>query len=241
MLRLVVTLGFILFYVTELRAEEVRVAVASNFAGAARAIAAEFTRTTDIDVVFIVGSSGKHAAQIKNGLKVDVFLAADCKRPRWLERQGIAIKETRFTYAFGRLALWGSDGLVADRTSLNELSVNEHLAIANPRLAPYGAAAVNVLKQLGVYENLSKQLVRGENIAQAFQFVRSGNAVAGLVAYSQVKDRERGYWLIPADLHEPIEQQVVLLNGRDSAKAFHQFLKSDKALELMQNYGYDTP
>ncbi len=195
---------------------------------------------TGYEVVLLAGSTGKHAAQISNGLRVDVFMAADVARPLLLEEKGLAIKGSRFTYAKGRLALWWPSETKVNEESLRNKAAG-HLAIANPKLAPYGMAAVQTLKALDVYKHWRTYLVRGENIAQTYQFVHTGNADAGLVALSQIKGRPEKIWLIPEELHSPIKQQAVLLSSKQAAIKFHAFLRSEKALELIRDHGYDTP
>ncbi|RKZ91942.1 MAG: molybdate ABC transporter substrate-binding protein, partial [Gammaproteobacteria bacterium] len=166
-------------------AEEIRVVVASNFTDAIREIAGRFEMKTQHKVSVISGSTGKHYAQISNGAPFDVFFAADVKRPELLEQQGLALPGSRFTYAVGKIVLWSPDQDYID-TSANVLKQGKfnHLSIANPKLAPYGRAAQQVLKKLGLWNKLQGRMVRGENIGQAFQFVKSGNARLGFVAFS---------------------------------------------------------
>lgn len=227
-------------------AEEIRVAVASNFTDAARSISRLFETNTGHKVVLAFGSTGKHYAQIKNGAPFDVFLAADVHRPELLEKEGVAIAGSRFTYAVGKLVLWSPingyvdpDGQVLQRMNFR------FLAIANPRLAPYGVAAREVLQARGVWDSLTGRIVRGENIGQAFQFVYSGNAELGLIAYSQVQrpglPPEGSIWVVPQALYHPVEQQAVLLKDRKAARTFLSFVQSDTALQIIHDYGYDTP
>jgi len=226
-------------------AAEIKVAVASNFMQPAKALVKEYEAQTKHQVVLLVGSTGKHTAQISNGLRADVFMAADSARPKWLEQNGFAIEGSRFTYAVGRLALWWPDKSAMDADALAK--PEGRLAIANPKLAPYGKAAIESLRALGVYEQWRTRLVQGENVAQAYQFVYTGNADLGLFAWSQLRDGiknsadRENIWLVPANLHSPIEQQAVLLSKRDAAVEFHAFLQSEKALELIEQQGYDTP
>lgn len=236
--RALVLLTFLLAGVSA-NGAEIRVAVASNFVVPAKLLAREFEASSRHDVVLLSGSTGKHAAQIKHGLQVDVFLAADSARPRWLEKQGLAVAGSRFTYAIGRLALWQPSTNSVGKEAL--LTGQGRLAIANPKLAPYGAAAIQVLKALEVYQHWQAKLVRGENIAQAYQFVHTGNADLGLVAASQLNQSSQDSWLVPAELHSPIEQQAVLLSDCEAARIFYAFLQSEKALELIRQHGYDTP
>ena len=228
-----------------LAADTLRVAVASNFVPVARELARGFERMSGHRVVLAPGSTGKHAAQILHGAPFDVFLAADRARPRRLEQAGVALPGTRFTYARGRLALWSPRPDLAARgeAALRRLG-NNRLAIANPRLAPYGRAARQALRRLGLWRALQPALVRGENIAQAFQFVNSGNADLGLVAWSQLKApgvRGRGsHWLLPAALYDPIEQQAVQLRRGEAAAAFLRYLRSPAARALIRQAGYEV-
>lgn len=239
MIRTLVLLGVWMVYASA-SADELRVAVASNFKHAAKDLATAFELETDHEVVLLFGSTGKHAAQIKHGLIVDVFLAADSRRPQWLEQQGLAVRGSRFTYAVGRLVLW-SPGASASGLEYLKTSDGGRIAIANPKLAPYGMAAQETLRGLNVYQDIKDRLVIGENVAQTYQFVKTGNAQAGLLAWSQVKGRDDQYWLVPADLHKPIRQQAVQIRKSAVAQAFLKFLQSEKALELIRHHGYDTP
>ncbi len=230
------------------RTDEVVVAVAANFTGAMKTIAAKYTARTGNKVTISYGSTGKLYAQIKNGAPFDVFLAADAQRPRLLEDEGRALAGSRFTYAIGRLVLWSPNKEYIDNKG-NVLHHGDyrHLAIANPKTAPYGAAARDVLLALGLWRRLQRRLVYGENIAQTYQFVASGNAELGFVALSQVMTHEpstRGsLWHIPAGLYRPIEQQAVLLrSGRaTAAESFLSFLRGPEARTVIESFGYATP
>ena len=227
-------------------AEQIRVAVASNFADAMTAIVERFEARTGQRVTISSASTGKHYAQIMNGAPFDAFFAADAHRPQLLENEGLALPKTRFTYAVGRLVLWSpASGYVDAQGSVLQRGEFHHLAIANPKLAPYGKAAQQVLQARGLWERLSGRLVRGENIAQTFQFVKSGNAELGFVAYSQVKRPDRpiegSVWHVPQALYAPIEQQAVLLKDRDAARRFVAFVRGGEALKIIHDYGYDTP
>lgn len=226
-------------------ADSVHVAVATNFAPTCRAIAGSFRAATQHEVVISEGSSGKLFAQIENGAPFEVFLSADAERPRKLEEGGHSVTGSRFAYALGRLALWSArEGFVRDESVLRG-DAFQHLAIANPELAPYGAAARDVLQHLDVWERAQPKLVRGEDVGQTFQFVSTGNAELGFVALSQLTpDRGGSRWLVPADLHAPIEQQALLLTpGRDApaARAFLDFLASAAARDLIEGAGYGVP
>lgn len=220
-------------------ADGMRVAVASNFVAVAKQVAAAFEADTGHTVTLIAGSTGKHAVQIQHGLAVDLLLAADAERPRLLEDLGLIVPDTRISYAFGRLALWQPKGGTPGPQTLSSL-FGATLALANPKLAPYGLAAEHVLSKLDPSAQLKR--VYGENVAQAYQFVYSGNAQLGLVAYAQVQaEPPSSYWLVPTSLHAPIEQQMVLLSDSPAGRAFWQYLQSKKALELIREHGYDTP
>ena len=220
--------------------------MASNFATAMKALTVEFEKTTAHHAVLSFGSTGKHYAQIKNGAPFDVFLAADAARPALLEEQDIALIGSRTTYARGKLVLWTSKPDVNDlkETLLNSQDIR-HLALANPKLSPYGLGAKQVMVKLDIWPKLQTKLVRGENIAQTFQFVHSGNAELGFVAYSQAVNPKRSvqgsFWIPPQSLYSPIDQQAVLLNDKQASKDFLKFLKGPLARQIIQNYGYDLP
>ena len=220
--------------------------MASNFATAMKALTVEFEKTTAHHTVLSFGSTGKHYAQIKNGAPFDVFLAADAARPALLEEQDIALIGSRTTYARGKLVLWTSKPDVNDlkETLLNSQDIR-HLALANPKLSPYGLGAKQVMVKLDIWPKLQTKLVRGENIAQTFQFVHSGNAELGFVAYSQAVNPKRSvqgsFWMPHQSLYSPIDQQAVLLNDKQASKDFLRFLEGSLARQIIQNYGYDLP
>jgi molybdate transport system substrate-binding protein len=228
-------------------AEDVQVAVAANFTAPMQAIAAAFEQDTGHKARLAFGSSGKFYAQIRNGAPFQVLLSADDETPARLEREGMAVPGTRFTYAIGRLALWSAQaGAVDARGEVLKQGGYKHVAIANPKLAPYGAAAVEVMQRLGVIEAVRPKLVQGENIAQTHQFVASGNAELGFVALSQVtrdgKLTGGSAWIVPGDLHTPIRQDVVILaagKGNAAASALMAYLKGEKAKAVIRTYGYD--
>jgi len=228
-------------------ADEIRVAAASNFRDAILALAGRFEAQTQHQVTLIFGSTGKQYAQILHGAPFDAFFAADAARPELLEKADFAIAGSRFTYARGRLALWSPRADYVDPGG-GVLAQGEfrHLAMANPDLAPYGQAAREVLESLGVWDELGGRIVRGENIGQAFQFVKSGNAELGFVAWSQLQRGdnqfvEGSHWLMPADLYRPIEQQAVLLTDSPAARAFMSFIRSEEAATIIRSHGYDIP
>ena len=227
-------------------AEKIRVAVASNFTDAIKHIATRFETNTGHKVTLSFGSTGKHYAQIKNGAPFDVFFAADSRRPALLEKEGSALPASRFTYALGKIVLWSpqSDYVDADGKVLQTRSFR-YLAMANPKLAPYGMAAKQVLQALGVWDALKGNIVRGENIGQTFQFVKSGNAELGFVAYSQLQRPgqaiEGSWWSVPQALYAPIAQQAVLLKDKHAAREFMSFVKSAESQAIIRGFGYTTP
>jgi molybdate transport system substrate-binding protein len=229
------------------RGAEVSVAVAANFTAPMQKIAQAFEKESGHKAVLSFGATGAFYAQIRNGAPFQVFLAADAKTPERLEQEGLAVAGTRFTYATGQLALWSAaPGRVDAQGEVLRAASFERLAIANPKLAPYGAAAMQTLDKLGLLPALQGKLVQGENIAQTFQFVASGNAALGFVALSQVRAREPGArgsaWLVPAELHEPIRQDAVLLAaGRENAAAtaLLLFLRGESARAVIREFGYE--
>ncbi len=235
---------------TQAFAGEIRVAVASNFYPAMKEIVLQYElkqsqSSENHNIVLISGSSGKHYAQILNGAPFDIFFSADKVRPILLEKKGISETGSRFTYALGRLVLWSSfDGFIErdERLYNNDL---RFLAIANPKIAPYGVAAREALISMNLWEDLQSKLVRGENIAQTFQFVNGGNAKLGFISYSQLMNPSYpvvgSFWEVPQTLYTPIEQQVVLLKKSSLAKDFLSFIESDESLNIISKYGYDLP
>jgi len=227
-------------------ADEIRVAAASNFRNTLSVLADRYGQVSGHKVLLIFGSTGKHYAQVIHGAPFDAFLAADSERPARLEKSGMTVPGSRFTYARGQLVLFrpGSYESRLDETFL-EAGQFRHLAMANPELAPYGRAAREVLESLGLRETLERRLVRGENISQTFQFVMSGNAEAGFVARSQfnpgTKLSRNNHWLVPPDLHRPIDQQAVLLKDTPAARDFMLYLQSDEAITVILDHGYLRP
>ena len=224
------------------QAEPLRVAVAANFTAPARELAALFKESTGHEVQLSFGSSGQFYAQITQAAPFDVFLSADAERPQRLVKDGLALADRRFTYAIGRLVLWSRD----QRANSGEAALRqpfEKLAIANPAAAPYGGAALDVLRNLGLLDQLRARLVQGTSIAQAFQFVESGNAELGFIALSQLEGRrDGGRWLVPSSLHTSLQQDAVLLTrARDNkvATQFLNFLKSAEARALIARFGYE--
>jgi len=225
---------------------EVTVAVASNFRPAMEALKAKFETTSEHRLTLVFGSTGKLYAQITHGAPFDVFLAADIDRPKRLELEGHAVSDSRFTYAIGKLVLWSPrPDYVDDRGLILERGDFRHLAIANPQLAPYGLAAREVLQARGLWDQLSPRLVHGENISQTFQFIQSGNAELGFVAWSQVKQPDLlpagSYWLVPQELYRAIEQQAVLLRDDETSRSLLRFMRGNAALNIIRNHGYAVP
>lgn len=226
-------------------AAEVKVAVAANFTEPAKVIAARFKARTGHDPRLSFGSSGQFYAQIANGAPFEVLLSADRERPERAEVEGLAVAGSRFTYAVGRVVLYSkTPGLVDARGAVLKTGRFEKIAIADPKAAPYGLAAVETMKTLGVYEALAPKLVQGTSITQAFQFVDTGAAELGFVALSQVAGAKGGSrWIVPAANHTPIHQQAVLLKtGADSAaaRAFLTFLKGPESRAIIRKYGYEA-
>jgi molybdate transport system substrate-binding protein len=229
-------------------AAEAQVAVAANFAAPAKQLAERFGRSSGHRVTLSSGSTGKFYAQIKSGAPFDALLSADEDTPRRLESDKFAVAGSRFAYAIGRLVLWSpTAGVVDANGEVLRRGEFKRLAIANPRLAPYGAAAQQAMQTLGVWARLQDRLVQGENIAQTYQFVASGNAELGFVAWSQVAHdgAPRGsYWPVPTALHAPLRQDAALLaHGADNvaAREFLAFLRSAEAREVIHRFGYDLP
>ena len=229
------------------RAGEVSVAVAANFSAPMQRIAQAFEQETGHKAVLAFGGTGSFHAQIRNGAPFQVLLAADDETPLKLETEGLGVPGSRFTYATGRLVLWSRQpGLVDDKGEVLRSGKFQRLAIANPKLAPYGAAAVETLTRLGILAELQPRIVQGDNIGQTYQFVASENAQLGFVALSQVHADGRisqgSGWLVPASLHQPIRQDAVLLKagqGNPAASALLTFLRGDKARAVIRSYGYE--
>ena len=225
------------------RAETCKVAVAANFTAPAREIAALYEKQSGDKVELSFGASGQFYALITHGAPYDVLLSADADRPMQAEKAGLAVAGSRYTYAVGRLALWSRDpGLVDADGSVLAHQKFKHLAIADPKLAPYGAAAIETMRKMGVLDQDTAKFVIGSSISQTYQFVETGNAELGFVALSQVKKSASGsLWIVPEAMHTPIIQQAVLLktgSGNKAAKGFLEFLKSDAARAIILDYGY---
>lgn len=226
-----------------LLAAKAHIAVAANFDGPAREIAAGFRKATGHRAILAFGASGAFYAQIRHGAPFDVFLSADDERPRALERNGLAIRGTRFTYATGRLVLFSAQtSLVDTKGDVLKTSRFDKIAIADPVTAPYGAAAIETMRALGVLDAVRPRVVTSKSIGQAFLFTSTGAAELGFVALSQVVAMSGGSrWIVPASLHSPIDQQAVLLQRgtkNPAAQAFIGYLKSPAARAIIARHGY---
>lgn len=238
--------GVLSFMAWSAQADQVQVAVAANFAGPFQKIAADFAADTGHTAVAITGSTGKFYTQIKSGAPFEVLLAADNETPKKLEDEGLAVKGQHFTYAKGTLVLWSAKpGLVDSQGQVLSKGRFNRVALANPKLAPYGAAAEQALKALGLYDSLLPKFVQGDSIAQALQFIASGNAELGFVALSQVAPPDKpalgSWWVVPPKLYAPILQDATLLKkgeGNPAAAALMKYLRSDKAQAVIKAYGY---
>ena len=230
------------------RADNVNIAVAANFTVPMKAIVAQFEKDTAHKVAVSLGATGKFYAQIKNGAPFDVFLSADDETPARLEKEGNAVAGSRFTYAVGRLALWSATpGFVDGQGEVLKSGKFANIALAAPKLAPYGAAAVETMARLGLLAALQPKFVQGESIGQTYSFVATGNAALGFVALSQVfedgKIKTGSGWIVPTHLHSPLRQDtVVLARGKDNQGAadFMRFLKTDAARAVIRSYGYEA-
>ena len=238
---------WVAFTHTAAHAAEAQVAVAANFAEPIKAIATVLQKTTGHTLKISTGASGAFYTQIKNGAPFEVFLSADNERPEMLEKDGLAQSGTRFTYATGKLVLWSvKPGRVDGQGAVLKASDLGKVGFANPKTAPYGAAALQVLDKLGLKDALAPKLVQGESIGQTFNFVKTGNADVGFVAMSQVLEggqlKEGSMWVVPQASYDPIRQDAVLLKkgaGNEAAKALLQLLQSPNIKDLIRSYGYD--
>ena len=237
-----------LAFTTLARADVVQVAVAANFTAPARALAEVFARTTGHEARLSFGATGAFYTQIKNGAPFDVLLAADDERPARLEKEGDTVAGSRFTYATGQLVLWSAKpGLVDDEGAVLKHGQFGKIAIANPKNAPYGAAAVEAMEKLGLAATLQPKLVTGESIGQTFNFIATGNAELGFVALAQVleggKLKSGSMWVVPAQYHAPIIQDAVILKraaSNPAAKAWMELLKTPQSKALIRSYGYEA-
>lgn len=247
-MRALASLLLLLASATTAQAGEVQMAVAANFAGPIAKIGEAFTAATGHVLKVSSGATGKFYSQILSGAPFEVLLAADDETPRKLVTANHAMAGTQFTYAIGKLVLWSAKpGFVDDQGAVLTSSKVTHLSVANAKTAPYGAAAIEVLKRRGLAETLAPRLVTGESIAQAYQFVATGNAEIGFVALSQVvvpgKAALGSHWLVPQNLYSEIRQDAVLLKAGEknpAAKGLLDFLKSDAAKRIIRDHGYST-
>ena len=240
-------LAALLLTVFGVSADEAQVAVAANFTAPMQLIAVQFEKETGHKLSIAYGTVGKFYAQISNGAPFEVLVSADDTTPVKLEKDGLAVPGTQFTYAIGKLVLWSAKpGYVDDQGNILKKGDFKHLAIANPKLAVYGAAGTTTLKNLGLYGHLESRLVEAENITQAFQFVSTGNAELGFVALSQIyksgEYRAGSHWLVPASLYPQIRQDIVLLKkgeANPAAQALLQYMKTDSTRTIIRSFGYE--
>ncbi|SOC12410.1 molybdate transport system substrate-binding protein [Rhodobacter sp. JA431] len=241
--RLLTALPALLALTTPVHADEVMAAVAANFTNPAQEIAALFTAETGHEVTLSFGPSGQFYTQITQGAPFEVFLSADAARPAKAIDEGFGVPGSAFTYARGKLVLWSADPHTVTGPEALQ-AAPEHVAIADPSSAPYGAAAMEVLAALGLNDALQDKIITGKSIAQAYQFTASGNAPLGFVAMSQVAgDTSGSSWVVPGDLYSPIKQDAVLLTpgaNDPAAQAFLDFLKTEAATAIIVKYGYET-
>lgn len=225
-------------------AGDVQVAVAANFTEPAKAIAAAFQKKTGHTVTQSFGPSGGFYSQIQQGAPFEVFLSADAERPTRLETEGLGVKDTRFVYAYGTLVLWSAKPGFVDGQGAVLKGKYDHLSIADPAAAPYGVAAVETLKKMGIYDQVAPKIVKGTSIAQAYTFVSTGSAELGFVALSQVINEKGGSrWVVPKSDYTPIDQQAILLQpgaNDPAAKAYLAFLRSPQAIAIIKSYGYEV-
>ena len=230
------------------QAEVVQIAVAANFTAPARALAEIFARTTGHEAKLSFGATGAFYTQIKNGAPFDILLAADDERPIRLEKEGDTVPGSRFTYAIGQLVLWSSKpGFVDGEGAVLKGGNFNKIAIANPKLAPYGAAAVETMDKLGLAAALTPKLVTGESIGQTYNFIATGNAELGFVALAQVLDggkmKSGSMWVVPAKYHAPIIQDAVILKraaANPAAKAWMALMRSPNTQDFIRSYGYEV-
>ena len=247
-LRRLLTLTAALALSAAAQAEVVQIAVAANFTAPARALAEVFARTTGHEAKLSFGATGAFYTQIKNGAPFDILLAADDERPIRLEKEGDTVPGSRFTYAIGQLVLWSAKpGFVDGEGAVLKGGNFNKIAIANPKLAPYGAAAVETMDKLGLAAALTPKLVTGESIGQTYNFIATGNAELGFVALAQVLDggklKSGSMWVVPAKYHAPIIQDAVILKraaANPAAKAWMALMRSPNTQDFIRSYGYEV-
>ena len=233
------------------QATEVRVAVASNFVLVLNVLAEQFQQSSGHKIKISSGASGKFVAQIQYGAPFDVFFSADQNKVQVLSQRGLTVPNSQFTYALGSLVLWSAKEALLNHKNYRQIlqsGMFNKLALANPKLAPYGLAAIQTLDRLGLRSSTQAKWVQGENIAQTYQFVNSGNADLGFVALSQTLQQslktKGSIWRVPSELHAPIRQDVVLLKrgkNNDAAQAFLEFIQTDQARAIIHSFGYSLP
>jgi len=231
----------------QVRAAEVSVAVAANFTAPMQKIAQAFEQETGHKAILAFGATGNFYAQIRNGAPFQILLAADDETPVRIEKEGLGVAGSRFTYATGKLVLWSKQpGLVDDKGEILRSGKFQRIALANPKLAPYGAAAIETMTKLGVLQEIQSKVVQGENIEQTYQFISTENAQLGFVALSQVfadgKVAQGSAWIVPSTLHSAIRQDAILLtkgNDNPAAMALMNFLRSNTAKAVIRSYGYE--
>lgn len=244
-----VTLIVALSFSASTLADVVQVAVAANFTAPMKQIAADFEKRTGHKAVLAYGATGKFYAQIQNGAPFEVLLSADDETPTKLAKENAAVAATQFTYAKGKIVLWSAKAALVDQEvnggEMLKRGGFDHIALTNPKLAPYGMAAVETMKALGVHAALAPKFVSGENLAQTYQFIKSGNALLGFISLSQVmkdgKIIEGSAWVVPTHLYPPLKQDAIVLNKgkhKPAAAALMQYLQSDQARAIIQSYGY---
>ena len=247
-LRRLLTLTAALALSAAAQAEVVQIAVAANFTAPARALAEIFARTTGHEAKLSFGATGAFYTQIKNGAPFDILLAADDERPIRLEKEGDTVPGSRFTYAIGQLVLWSAKpGFVDGEGAVLKGGNFNKIAMANPKLAPYGAAAVETMDKLGLAAALTPKLVTGESIGQTYNFIATGNAELGFVALAQVLDggkmKSGSMWVVPAKYHAPIIQDAVILKraaANPAAKAWMALMRSPNTQDFIRSYGYEV-
>lgn len=228
---------FIILGISSFAQSELRLAVASNFMKPMKAIKSAWEKSSEIKLTLIFGSSGKLYSQIIHGAPYDIFFSADQEKIDALVTTKIGYPKSRFTYAQGRLALWSATQTGISSETLNSSDIRK-IAIANPKLAPYGVAAVEALKNLGLWNQLKSKLVYGESISQAYQFVYTKNADLGLLAYSQLATRNKEIWLLPQSLYEPVLQDAMIIKDSQASRNLIEFIQSEDILRLIESHGY---
>ena len=244
-LKTIITLTISAFlFITSAKADTIQVAVASNFKSTMMVLAQQYEAQSKHEILVSSGSTGKHYAQITNGAPFDFFFAADSGHPKQLEKQGVGVRGTRYTYAIGRLVLWGAGTAPINVETL--VSNNfKYISLANPLLAPYGRAAEETINKLDLSVALQSKKVTGENVIQALQFVATGNADIGFVGLSQIRNINKfendSYWLIPQEYYSPIEQQAIVLKDKQANHDFLTFMQSETARKIILTAGYAVP